>query len=120
MSTDKGEIAMSESNSRSDLLAGIKVLDFTHVLAGPTCPLILADLGAEVITFEAAPTGDVARGVFLVENNLSALFLSTCAGKKSLCVDLKKQEGVQIARLTQAGVLVEEERVKALREQEMI
>ncbi len=89
---------MSEGQTHDALLAGIKVLDFTHVLAGPTCTRILADLGAEVIKLEAAPNGDVARGMFYVKENLSALFLYTCAGKKSLCLDLKKSQGLQIAK----------------------
>ena len=89
---------MSEEYTHDRLLAGIKVLDFTHVLAGPTCTRILADLGAEVVKIEAAPNGDVARGMFHVKENLSAMFLYTCAGKKSLCVDLKKPEGLQMAK----------------------
>ncbi|MBM4255491.1 MAG: CoA transferase [Deltaproteobacteria bacterium] len=89
---------MSDEQPRDSLLAGIKVLDFTHVLAGPTCTRILADLGAEVVKIESAPNGDVARSMFHVKENLSAMFLYTCAGKKSLCVDLKKPEGLQIAK----------------------
>lgn len=89
---------MDEAMNRSKLLAGIKVLDFTHALAGPHCTRILADLGAEVIKLEAAPAGDFARSMFLVKHGLGALFLYTGAGKKSLCMDLKKPEGVKIAK----------------------
>lgn len=95
---------MSEATQRSPLLEGIKVLDFTRALAGPTCTRILADLGAEVIKIEDAPTGDFARGMFLVADNLSAMFQYTCAGKKSLCVDFKKPAGITIAKELAARV----------------
>src|SRR6266568_5600071 len=84
---------MNEATTHSQRLAGIKVLDLTHALTGPTYTRVLTDLGAEVLKIEATPTGDFARGMCIVKDNLSALFLYTCAGKKSLCVDLKKPEG---------------------------
>ncbi len=42
-------------------LAGLKVIDLTHVMAGPTCTLMLADMGAEVIKVEKIPQGDDTR-----------------------------------------------------------
>lgn len=100
---------MNDATTRSKLLDGIKVLDFTRALAGPSCTRVLADLGAEVIKLEDAPTGDFARGMFLVKGNQGAMFLYTCAGKKSLCVDLKKPEGLKIAKelVTKVDVVVE-------------
>lgn len=95
---------MDKAANRSQLLAGVKVLDFTHALAGPTCTRVLADLGAEVIKIEAAPRGDFGRSLFVIKDNQSALFLYACAGKKSLCVDLKKPEGLKIARELAARV----------------
>lgn len=95
---------MSDATRRSKLLDGIKVLDFTRALAGPTCTRVLADLGAEVIKIEDAPTGDFARGMFLVADNLGAMFQYTCAGKKSLCVDFKKPAGVKVAKELAARV----------------
>jgi crotonobetainyl-CoA:carnitine CoA-transferase CaiB-like acyl-CoA transferase len=95
---------MDQATNRSQLLAGVKVLDFTHALAGPACTRVLTDLGAEVIKIEAAPHGDFGRGLFVIKDNLSALFLYTCAGKKSLCLDLKKPEGLKIAQELAARV----------------
>lgn len=95
---------MNETTDRASLLAGITVLDFTHALAGPACTRVLADLGAEIIKLEAAPNGDLIRSVFMVKDNQSAIFLYANAGKKSLCVDLKKPEGMKIAKALVAKV----------------
>ncbi len=74
-------------------LADIKVLDLTWVLSGPYCSMVLCDLGADVIKVERPPYGDVARttGPFL--NHESVYFFSINRGKKSIMLDLKKQEG---------------------------
>ena len=101
---------MAASNpDRSKLLSGITVLDFTHALAGPTCTRILSDLGAEVIKLEPAPNGEFGRSLFPVEGGLGSMFLYTCAGKKSLCVDLKKPDGMKIATglIAKVDVMVE-------------
>ena len=101
---------MAASNpDRSKLLSGITVLDFTHALAGPTCTRILSDLGAEVIKLEPAPNGEFGRSLFPVQGGLGSMFLYTCAGKKSLCVDLKKPDGMKIATglIAKVDVMVE-------------
>jgi CoA:oxalate CoA-transferase len=74
-------------------LADIKVLDLTWVLSGPFASMVLCDLGAEVIKLERPPYGDVARttGPFL--NRESAYFFSINRGKKSVLLDLKRDEG---------------------------
>ena len=91
------------------LLAGIKVLDFTQYLAGPAATRLLADLGAEVVKIERAPGGDLGRKIHIVEHGQSALHLAVCAGKKSLCVDFKRPEGLVIVKelVRQADVVVE-------------
>jgi crotonobetainyl-CoA:carnitine CoA-transferase CaiB-like acyl-CoA transferase len=91
------------------VLDGYKVLDFTHIVAGPTCTLMLAEMGAEVIKVEFAPHGDAARqGPYLV-NNRSGYFVQHNRGKKGLCIDLKHPEGSEIIRglIPQVDVLVE-------------
>ena len=81
----------------SKALEGIRIADLSHVLAAPTTSMILADLGAEVIHIEP-PAGDDARqfGPFL--NNQSAYFISINRNKKSVVIDLKKPEGVEVFR----------------------
>jgi crotonobetainyl-CoA:carnitine CoA-transferase CaiB-like acyl-CoA transferase len=75
-------------------LEGIRVLDATHIVAGPFCSLILADMGAEVIKIERPGTGDLvrARGPFLQgEGNqrVSSRYLGINRNKKSVTLDLR-------------------------------
>jgi len=77
-------------------LEGIRVIDFTQVEMGPICSQMLGDFGADVIKVERRDVGDIARGkVFPVEGE-SPPFLSLNRNKRSLAVDLKKPEGMEI------------------------
>src|SRR5262245_42809860 len=81
-------------------LADVKVLDLTWVLSGPYAAMTLCDLGADVITVERPPFGDVARttGPFIGDpgNKESSYFFSINRGKKSTVLDLKKPEGKEL------------------------
>jgi formyl-CoA transferase/CoA:oxalate CoA-transferase len=91
-------------------LDGFLVLDFTRVLSGPYCTMLLADMGARVIKIEHPGRGDDTRGwgpPFL--NGESVYFLSINRNKESLTLDLKNPESTAIvdALLARADVLVE-------------
>ncbi len=76
---------------RARLLEGLRVLDFTRVLAGPFCSALLADVGAEVVKVEP-PRGDDYRHIGPFKNGESALFMLINRGKKSVVVDLKSRD----------------------------
>jgi len=79
-------------------LDGIRVLDFTRVLAGPLCTMILADLGAEVIKVENPRSGDDTRQWGPPwKGKMSAYFASVNRNKQSITLDLKSDEGAKIA-----------------------
>jgi len=78
---------------RKKPLEDIVVLDFTRVLAGPYCAMILANLGAKIIKVERPETGDDSRSFGPYKNGQSAYFVSLNRGKKSIAIDLKKSEG---------------------------
>lgn len=82
---------VSDASTRKPL-DGLKVLDFTQILAGPFCTALLADLGAEVIKIEP-PQGDEYRRIGPFRAGESALFLLVNRGKKSICLDLKSDDG---------------------------
>lgn len=77
----------------TDLLAGVRVLDLSRVLAGPLCSQYLADMGAEVIKVEPAEGGDETRGWPPFRDGEGAVFLSLNRNKRSLALDLKRAEG---------------------------
>jgi crotonobetainyl-CoA:carnitine CoA-transferase CaiB-like acyl-CoA transferase len=76
-------------------LAGLKVLEFSHTVMGPTAGLVLAELGADVVKVEPAPKGDHTRGL---GGFGAGFFAAFSRNKRSLCVDLKKPEGQAIIR----------------------
>jgi crotonobetainyl-CoA:carnitine CoA-transferase CaiB-like acyl-CoA transferase len=84
--------------SPTPILAGIKVLDFTQYLAGPTVTRLMAEMGAEIIKVERAPGGDPARLLPIVKNGRSAYFVQQNRGKKSLCLDFDKPGAIEILR----------------------
>jgi formyl-CoA transferase len=90
-------------------LQGIRVLDFTRVLAGPSASLALADLGAEVIKIEPPGTGDDTRTFPPMREGESHYFLSVNRGKKSIVIDLKSEAGLALARdmAAKCDILVE-------------
>jgi crotonobetainyl-CoA:carnitine CoA-transferase CaiB-like acyl-CoA transferase len=91
------------------LLAGIKVVDFSRVLAGPLCARTLQDLGAEVVKIEP-PRADVSRfSAPINANGMSGYYAQQNAGKRNISIDLNRPEAREIAlRLCdQADVLVE-------------
>lgn len=79
-------------------LTGIRVLDFTRVLAGPSAALVLADLGAEVLKIEPPHSGDETRTFPPFRDGESHYYLSVNRGKKSIVIDLKTPRGAEIAR----------------------
>ena len=76
-------------------LDGVIVVDFTRVLAGPTCTRILVELGASVTKIEP-PAGDLARAGWPVIDKNSGYYLQLNGGKRNLCIDLNWPEARQI------------------------
>ncbi len=77
-------------------LEGIKVLDFTRVLAGPFATRILSDLGADVVKVEP-PEGDMTRTIGRKTAGISGLYTQQNVGKRSICLDLAKPEAQALA-----------------------
>lgn len=75
---------------------GLRVLDFTQVLAGPTATRLMVEMGAEVIKVEMTPAGDFGRGLPQVRDGRSGYHVQQNRGKRSICVDLKDPRGRQL------------------------
>ena len=87
-------------------LKGIKVVEFSHMVLGPSCGLILADLGADVVKVEPAPKGDKTR---YLPGSGSGFFGAFNRNKRSVTVNLKSPEGHKFAinLIRQSDVLIE-------------
>jgi crotonobetainyl-CoA:carnitine CoA-transferase CaiB-like acyl-CoA transferase len=100
-------------------LKGLRVLDLTRVLAGPTCTQMLGDLGAEVIKIERPGAGDDTRGFappVMPGTDQSAYFVGVNRNKRSVTLDIAAPEGQKVARrlLADTDILVENFKVGAL------
>jgi crotonobetainyl-CoA:carnitine CoA-transferase CaiB-like acyl-CoA transferase len=96
---------MLNPNNPSLPLTGIKVVEFTHMVMGPTCGMVLADMGAEVIKVEPIE-GDRTRHLLGSGAGFFPLFNRN---KQSICLDLRQADGAQIAKdlCAQADVVIE-------------
>ncbi len=91
-------------------LAGLKVVDLTHVMAGPTCTMMLADMGADVIKVEKSPSGDDTRlSIPPKIGDQAASFMMMNRNKRGIVLDLKTPGGAAVLHrlIRDADVLVE-------------
>jgi crotonobetainyl-CoA:carnitine CoA-transferase CaiB-like acyl-CoA transferase len=91
-------------------LSGMKVVDLTHVMAGPTCTLMLADMGADVIKIEKSPDGDDTRRMLPPKiSDEAAAYMMMNRNKRGIVLDLKTEGGKKVLRqlVQSADVLVE-------------
>lgn len=99
---------MTSTTHRRRPLDGLRVVEFTHMVMGPTCGLVLADLGAEVIKVEPIE-GDRTRHLLGAGAGFFPLFNR---GKKSIAIDLRQPEGAAVARKLAASADVVAENFK--------
>jgi crotonobetainyl-CoA:carnitine CoA-transferase CaiB-like acyl-CoA transferase len=90
----------SEAPSAADApyLEGVRVLDFTQYLAGPSCTRLLVEMGAEVIKVEHAPYGDPTRAGVPRKNKRAGGFIQQNRGKRSLCLDMTRPESIALCK----------------------
>lgn len=100
----------TDTPTQAGALAGMRVLELAQIMAGPTCGMMLADLGADVIKIEKTDGGDDARGYRDPQiNGVSAPFLMLNRNKRAIALDLKHPEGraVLLRMVRDADVLIE-------------
>jgi crotonobetainyl-CoA:carnitine CoA-transferase CaiB-like acyl-CoA transferase len=99
--------------SAPQLLAGIRVVEFSHMVMGPSCGLVLADLGADVIKIEPAGRGDNTRRL---AGSGAGFFATFNRNKRSLAIDLKSTKGIALVKrlIATADVVTENFRPGAL------
>jgi len=103
-------MTQADSTGRTGPLSGLLVADFSRVLAGPYCTMLLADLGADVIKVESPAGDDTRRWVPPVtEADVSTYYLAINRNKRSVALDLASPDDLEIARelIRRADILVE-------------
>ena len=91
-------------------IKGVKVLELAQIMAGPTCGLMLADLGAEVIKIEKIPGGDDSRRFVPPDiNRESSAFMMMNRNKKGIAINLKEKDGIEIFKtmVKESDVVIE-------------
>ena len=107
---------MNDASAVGTPLGGIRVLDFSHALAGPYCTMLLSDYGAEVYKLEAR-SGDMGRGWGPpFAGGMASFFLGLNRGKLGISIDLKQPEGLELCLrlIDQMDVLIENFRPGAM------
>lgn len=84
------------ATDKKHVLDGIRVLDFSQHVAGPSVTRMMAEMGAEIIKLELTPFGDQIRGIGLKVNDRGIYFIQQNRGKKSVCVDMRSDDGKEI------------------------
>lgn len=97
----------------SRILEGYRVVDLTRYIAGPFCSMLLADMGAEVIKVEKPGSGEVSRELSPWKDGVSLFFPAYNRNKKSVSLDTKRPEGLQILKelIKNSDILIENYRV---------
>ncbi|MBT3305365.1 MAG: CoA transferase [Alphaproteobacteria bacterium] len=98
-------------------LAGLKVIELAHIMAGPACGVMLADMGADVIKVEKVPGGDDSRRFLPPDiDGEAAAFLMMNRNKRGIAVNLKNESGKQVLRrlLKTADVVIENYRMDTM------
>ena len=100
---------MSEQTGRFGPLAGMRVIELAHIMAGPVCGLMLADMGAEVIKVEKMDGDDTRRTVPPALEGESAAYMMMNRGKRGISLNLKDPDGIAVLRrlLKGADALIE-------------
>jgi crotonobetainyl-CoA:carnitine CoA-transferase CaiB-like acyl-CoA transferase len=105
-----GDVDMKSSAAHTGPLAGMRVIDLSQIMAGPTCSMMLADMGADVIKVEKLPGGDDSRAYREPRvNEVSAPFMIMNRNKRGMALNLKLEQGraILLRMLEDADVLLE-------------
>lgn len=96
-------------------LSGIRIIDLSSVISGPVATVLLADQGADVIKIES-PVGDIVRRMGRGHDSLSPAFVTANRGKRSICIDLKEPQGVEVVKklVRDADVFIQNNRPGAI------
>ena len=98
------------------LLEGVRVIEFSHVMAAPTCGLMLSDMGADVIKVERLPDGDSIRKLAPFVNGISGPFAMMNRNKRGVALNLRSQQGKEILKnlIVGSDVFIENYRAGAM------
>jgi crotonobetainyl-CoA:carnitine CoA-transferase CaiB-like acyl-CoA transferase len=110
-------MSIGQATKPTGPLSGLKVIDLSHVMAGPVCGMMLADMGAEVIKVEKIPGGDdTRRSVPPAIAGESAAFMMMNRNKRGIALDLKSEAGHRalLRLINKSDILIENYRKGAL------